>query len=277
MSGAEQNDDVKDGKSVSDDAAKTPGTDAPKADAPKADAPKADAPKTDAPKTDAPKAATPAPVTPEPAPAAEPAPAPAPAADEDVLGMLVEFESEDALKAGCKRVREAGYSRWDAHTPYPVHGLDQAMGVRATILPWIVFIGGLTGCMVGIGLQLYTNGVELPFSVADTLIDPFLPSGYPYVVSGKPVFSVQANIPVIFELTILLSAFGAFFGMWGLNLLPRFHHPVFLSERFKRASQDRFFISIEAKDPLFERARTRVLATSLGGSFVEELVEGTEG
>lgn len=229
-----------------------------------------------------PQAADPAPQAAEAEPqAVEPEPqapaAAAPAAAAELLGYLVEFDSEESLKAGCQRVRDAGYSKWDAHTPYPVHGLDQAMGVRPTILPWIVFLGGVTGCTVGLILQLYTNGIELPFSLGSTLVDPFLPSGYPYVVSGKPVFSVQANIPVIFELTILLSAFGAFFGMWGLNLLPRFHHPVFLSDRFKRASQDRYFISIESKDPLFDRGRTRALATSLGGTFVEELVEGTEG
>ncbi|MBL4850624.1 MAG: DUF3341 domain-containing protein [Planctomycetes bacterium] len=191
--------------------------------------------------------------------------------------MLVEFEDEESLMAGCAQVRDAGYSKWDAHTPYPVHGLDQAMGIKATILPWIVFCGGLTGVMAGLGLQLYTNGIELPFSLSHTLLDPFMPSGYPYVVSGKPVFSVQANIPVIFELTILLSAFGSFFGMWGLNLLPRFHHMVFLSERFRRATQDRFFISIEAGDPLFDRDRTTRLAAGLGGTHVEELVQEQEG
>ena len=237
-------------------------------DEPKAEEAK-DEPKAEEAKDETPAAETPAAETPVAA-----------AAEADVLGMLVEFDSEESLKAGCARVRDAGYSKWDAHTPYPVHGLDQAMGVKATILPWLVFGGGLTGAMVGLGLQLYTNGIELPFSVSSTLgsvVDPFLPSGYPYVVSGKPVFSVQANIPVIFELTILLSAFGAFFGMWGLNLLPRFHHPVFFSERFKRATQDRFFISIEAGDPLFDRERTRRLATALGGTFVEELVQGQEG
>ena len=272
MSDEPQKDDVKDEESVSDDAKQDTPAEEPKAEEPKAEEPKAaEAPAAEAPAAEAPAAEAPAAEAPvAEAPVAE-------VADSDVLGLLVEFESEEALKAGCQRVREAGYSRWDAHTPYPVHGLDQAMGVRPTILPWIVFLGGLTGCMVGLGLQLYTNGVELPLSLSNTLVDPFLPSGYPYVVSGKPVFSFQANIPVVFELTILLSAFGAFFGMWGLNLLPRFHHPVFLSERFKRASQDRFFISIEAKDPLFERGRTRVLAASLGGTIVEELVEGTEG
>ncbi len=189
-----------------------------------------------------------------------------------VLGCLIEFETDRSLMAACQKVRDAGYSDWDAHTPYPVHGLDEAMGIKPTILPWIVLGGGLTGCTIGLILQLYTNGILLPFSLGDVaLLDPFLPSGYPFVVSGKPVFSVQANIPVAFELTILLSAFASFFGMWLLNRLPRFYHPVFHSARFRRATQDRFFISIEATDALWDEERTVALARSLGGAHVELL------
>ena len=161
--------------------------------------------------------------------------------DGAVVGVLAEFASVDELVHAAEKVRDAGYTDWDAHTPYPVHGLDKAMGIRPTILPWIVLGGGLTGCMTGVILQLYANGVELPFSllqssstVIKTFLSPFLPSGYPFVVSGKSIFSTQANIPVIFELTILLSAFGTFFGMLILNRLPQFYHPVFLSQRFKR-------------------------------------------
>lgn len=194
------------------------------------------------------------------------------------LGLLIEFPDPDSLCAAAMKVRDAGYSRWDCHTPFPVHGLDKAMGIKPTILPWIVFGGGLTGCLVGLVLQLYTNGVVLPFSiyqvgspVVSEVLSPFIPSGYPYVVSGKPIYSVPANIPIVFELTVLLSAFAAFFGQLALNGLPRFFHPVFLSERFKRASNDRFFISIEADDPKYDRTRSRTLAESLRGSAVEEL------
>lgn len=193
-------------------------------------------------------------------------------------GLLVEFADQDALMRAAEKVRDAGFQKWDCHTPFPVHGLDKAMGVKPTILPWIVLGGGLTGFTAGIILQLYTNGVILPFSVYQSsnpiiadLLSPFVPSGYDYITSGKPIFSVPANIPVIFELTVLLSAFGAFFGMLGLNRLPQWHHPVFQSARFKRATNDRFFISIEAADPLYERERTKRLAETLGGSAVEEL------
>lgn len=196
------------------------------------------------------------------------------------LGLLVEFETPDALCAAAVRMRDAGYTAWDCHTPYPVHGLDDAMGIKPTILPWISFGGGITGCTLGLILTSYTNGWALPFSLLQSdsvlvrdVIAPFLPSGYPYVVSGKPIgiYSVTAFIPVMFELTILLSAIGAFLSVWALSRLPRFHHPVFTSNRFRRASSDRFFISVEASDPRYERVATRLLCESLGGSHLEEL------
>ncbi|RMG08743.1 MAG: DUF3341 domain-containing protein [Planctomycetota bacterium] len=192
------------------------------------------------------------------------------------VGTLIEFENEESLMAACEKVRDAGWTHWDAHTPYPVHGLDAKMGIKPTLLPWIVFGGGLTGCLVGLFLQLYTNGVVLPFSLQETLADPFVVSGYPFVTSGKPIFSVPANIPVVFELTVLFSAFAAFFGMWGLNRLPSFWHPVFQSTRFRRATDDRFFISLEAKDPLYHPERARAFAETLGGSHVEALIAEEE-
>lgn len=191
-------------------------------------------------------------------------------------GLLIEFETTDALLAAATRVRDAGYSRWDCHTPFPVHGLDDAMGIKYTVLPWISFGGGLTGFLLACFLTCYTNGVELPFSLMQSdsvflrdIVSPFLPSGYPYVVSGKPVFSIPAYVPVMFELTVLLSALGAFFGTIVLSKLPRFNHPVHKSLRFRRASSDRFFISIEANDPQYERISARLLAESLGGHLEE--------
>jgi hypothetical protein len=195
------------------------------------------------------------------------------AAGPEHLGLLIEFADPDALVVAAAKVRDAGFTRWDCHTPFPVHGLDKAMGIKPTILPWLVFGGGVTGALAGLVLQLYTNGIELPFSLlqhtngfVSELLSPFVPSGYAYVTSGKPIFSVPANIPVVFELTVLLSAFAAFFGTLALNGLPRFFHPVFASARFRRASNDRFFISIEADDPKYDRNRARALADSLGGA-----------
>jgi hypothetical protein len=252
-----------------------PKADEPKAEEPAAEEPKAEEPKAEEPKAEEPKAEEPAaeePAAEEPA-AAEAGDAVGASVEDEQphQGTLVEFETEEALMTACATVRDAGYTRWDAHTPYPVHGLDKAMGIKPTILPWIVFLGGLTGCMAGLVLQFYTNGIELPFSLQGTPLDPFLPSGYKFITSGKPIFSVPANIPVTFELTILLSAFGAFFGMWGLNQMPRFNHPVFSSTRFRRATCDRYFISFEITDPQYDSEKTRVFAETLGGSFVESL------
>ncbi|GJM43411.1 MAG: hypothetical protein DHS20C21_02530 [Gemmatimonadota bacterium] len=169
-------------------------------------------------------------------------------------GYLVEFETPHDIMVAATSVRDAGFTRWDTHTPFPVHGLDHAMGLRGTALPWIVMLMGVTGCAVGLGLQWWTNA-----------------HNYQFVVSGKPFFSIPATIPVTFELTILFSAIGAFLGMILLNGFPRWHHPVFSSERFRRATQDRFFLSVEAEDPLCEEDKTGEFLRSLGGSHLEKM------
>ena len=174
--------------------------------------------------------------------------------DSNLFGYLVEFDTPGEVLDAAAKVRDAGYSRWDAHTPFPVHGLDAAMGLKSTILPWLVLGGGLTGCAVGLALQWWTNAFNYPMSI-----------------SGKPLWSIPANIPVTFELTILLSAFGAFLGMLILNGFPTWYHPVFKSNRFRRVTQDRFFISVEAKDPIFDEGRTEEFLRTLGGRSIERL------
>lgn len=172
------------------------------------------------------------------------------------FGYLVEFENVEAVLAAATKVRDAGYTRWDVHTPFPVHGMDRAMGIRYTKLPLVVLGGGLTGMGIGVLMQWWMNAIS-----------------YPYIISGKPFFSLPANIPVIFELTVLFSALTAVFGMFGFNQLPQWRHGVFSSERFKRATDDRFFISVEAKDPKFDEKRTADFLAGLGGSQVESLEE----
>lgn len=176
-----------------------------------------------------------------------------------LLGYLVEFEDTHALFHACEKLRDSGYKHWDAYTPYPVHGLNDAMGLKPSRLPYLVLGGGLTGMALALAMQWWMNAID-----------------YPYLISGKPIFSLPANVPVIFELTVLLAAFGAFFGMLVLNRLPRFHHPVFTSARIERATDDRFFISLEATDPLFSAAETRQLAESLGGTHIEPLEEAED-
>ncbi len=162
-----------------------------------------------------------------------------PAKKPQLWGVMAEFETPQELIAAAEKVRLDGYKKFDAYTPFPVHGLDDAMGIRRTILPWLVLGAGITGCLTAIGLQWFTNTYD-----------------YPFLISGKPMFSLPANIPVAFELTVLFSASTAFFGMLALNLLPEWSFPAFKSERFRRASSDRFFIIIMARDARFNEKET---------------------
>jgi len=171
-------------------------------------------------------------------------------------GLLAEFPTPKALTQGCERVRDAGFTRWDAHTPFPVHGLDRAMGMRRSLLPWIILALGLAGAATGFGLQRWVHA-----------------KAYPLVISGKPYFSWPAYIPITFELGVLGGSLGAVFGMLGLNQLPRHHHPIFESERFSRASDDAFFVSIEASDPRYDAAATRRMLEDAGASRIELIEE----
>ena len=175
----------------------------------------------------------------------------------DLYGLLAEFDTPADLVRAANAVRGKGYKKWDCYSPFPVHGLDSAMGLRDTKLPWIVLAAGLTGCGLAVLMQWWMNAVD-----------------YQLIISGKPLFSLPANIPIIFELTVLLSAFGAVFGMLAFNKLPELHHPLFNSDRFKRVTTDRFFIAIEASDPRFDLGRTRSFVDGLGGVNVELVEEG---
>jgi hypothetical protein len=171
-----------------------------------------------------------------------------------LYGYLVGFDKVDELLTAAAKVRDAGYKKWDAHTPFVIHGLDAAMGVKKTVLPYIVFLAGLTGTAAGILLQWWTNAID-----------------YPFLISGKPLFSLPANIPVAFETTILFAAISALIGMLALNGLPQLSHPLFANRSFKRVTDDRFFISIEAGDPLFDPGKTREFLESISGQPVEEV------
>ncbi|MGD9548234.1 MAG: DUF3341 domain-containing protein [Candidatus Krumholzibacteriia bacterium] len=176
-----------------------------------------------------------------------------------LYGLLTEFESPSLLMEAVEKVRDAGFKKWDVHTPFPVHGMDDAMGIRGTRLPFLVLGGGLTGLGLATLMQWWMNAVD-----------------YPFMISGKPLFGLPANIPIMFELTVLFSAFATFFGMWGLNGMPRLYNPLFTNRRFRRATQDRFFIVIEARDPAFQLDKTREFLASLGGAVVEEVRESAE-
>ena len=171
------------------------------------------------------------------------------------FGVLAQFDTTPAIFHACEKVRDAKYSRWDSHTPFPVHGLEDAMGMTRSRLPFFVFVCGITGASGAMLLQWWTSAVD-----------------YPIIIAAKPFFSWQAFIPITFEVMVLFSAGSAVLGMLFLNRLPRWHHPVLKSERFKAASDDKFFISIEANDPQFDPEKTPEFLRSLGASHVE-LVE----
>ncbi|PHQ33390.1 quinol:electron acceptor oxidoreductase subunit ActD [Rhodopirellula bahusiensis] len=183
--------------------------------------------------------------------------------DKKVHGVVAEFTDVDSLLAACRRVRDAGYTKADAFTPFPVHGIDTALGIKPTVLPWISLAAGLTGTTIALLMQISLNGQT----------DLFEGIQYPYIISGKPFISLPAFIPVTFELTILLASFGTFFGMWALNGLPKFSNPMFTSPRFDRATDDTFFLFLDAKDSRFDEAGAKALLGELGGEYVEPVME----
>jgi len=181
------------------------------------------------------------------------------------FGYIAEYESPAAVLHAAEKVRDAGYSKWDCLTPFPVHGLDNAMGMKKTILPWIVLGGGLTGLTLAIFMQWYVNSPHTESSLLYVL------SGYPLNISGKPNWSVPPNVPVYFELTVLLSALTTFFCVWGLNRLPRYHHPVFNVARFRRVTDDKFFLMIEAADSKFDLRESLALLEATHPAAIEEI------
>ena len=174
-----------------------------------------------------------------------------------VYGYLAEFQGAAALCQAAARVRDAGFKNWDCYSSYPIHGLDGAMGLKRSILPWLVFGGGLTGLVTAFTLA-YTTQVVI----------------YPTVVQAKPanIFTIPAFFPIMFELTVLFSGLTVLFGLLALIRLPRLNHPLFASHQFQRVTDDGFFIAIETRDPQFCPTRTRELLAAIGGDNIE-LVE----
>jgi hypothetical protein len=173
--------------------------------------------------------------------------------------MLAEFGTTHDVLHAAEKVRDAGYVRWDTHTPFPIHGMDRAMGLGDSRLGWIVLVCALTGLTGAYAMMQWMNGIDYPLVIGDK------PGGAPG--------TLPSMVPILFELTILLSAFGAVFGMLFLNRLPRHNHPVFESNRFLKASDDKFFISIEADDPKFDVDKTRTLLEGAHAAHVEVIEE----
>ena len=172
------------------------------------------------------------------------------------FAMMAEFQAPAAILHAAQKVRDLGYRNWDVFTPFPVHGMDQAMGLKNSKVGWFSFIGGCTGYATGMLMIWFMNDVN-----------------YPIVIGGKPMFSPFYSFPPSYELTILFGSFGALLGMLFLNRLPRLHHPLLKNKRFALATHDRFFIVIETNDPKYSQEETRAMLESLGSRHVEFVEE----
>ena len=176
---------------------------------------------------------------------------------------LAEYDTPNALAGAAMKVRDAGYKVWDCHTPYPMHGMDEAMGLKPTRIGIISFVFAMFGVGLAVFMMQYTNAWS--FDLAN------IGHGYPLVVGGKPPGAFPSMVPIMFELGVLLCGFATLFGLLGIIKLPRHNHPIFESDRFERASDDRFFISIEAGDVKFDVERTRALLESTHPTSLELL------
>lgn len=171
-----------------------------------------------------------------------------------IYGMVAEFKDEERILDAATRAHAEGYRRLDAFTPFPVHGMAEAIDFKDSILPWLIFLGGLSGAGGGFMLQVYCAMID-----------------YPLNIGNRPLLSWPQFIPVTFECTILLASFAAVFGMIILNGLPRPHHPIFNARNFERASQDSFFLCIEATDPKYNATKTADFLRGLGAYAVSEV------
>ncbi len=177
---------------------------------------------------------------------------PAPTGPAPVHGLLAEYDTPAEILHASKKIREAGFTKWDTFTPFAVHGIDEAMGIKMTILPWFTLCAGVTGLVTAILLQWWTNAYD-----------------YPWIISGKPFWSIPANVPIMFELTVLLSAITTLVGMLLLNNLPLPSHPLDQVRRFARVTDDKFFLLIQASDPKFDEVETKELLEATHAHAIE--------
>ncbi len=174
----------------------------------------------------------------------------------ELFGYVAEFGSATDLYHAAEKVRDEGFRRWDVHTPYPIHGMDHAMGLGKSWLSALVLLGVVAGCSLALFMQFFTQVIL-----------------YPTVVQDKPtnLFTLPAFFPVTFELTILLAAFVTLFGLLAFIALPRWNHPLFNSVLFPKFSTDGFLLVIEARDPKFKREKTKGLLEEIGAGTIEEV------
>jgi hypothetical protein len=171
--------------------------------------------------------------------------------DNSIYGIVAEFSSSEVLKNACRKVRDSGYKRTDAFTPFPLEGLNEALGAREKWMPFIMLMAGFVGAVSGYTLAFWAMGISLPLNIA-----------------GKPTNSWPLFIPPTFEMTVLTSALVGVVSMLILNGLPMPYHSMFNTPNFDRASTDRYFLTIEAEDALFDEKGTLEFMNTLGADNV---------
>ncbi len=171
-----------------------------------------------------------------------------------IYGVAAEFEDAEELLAAVRALRERGYRKLDVLSPFPVHGLAEALGIRRSPLGWAALVAGVTGASAAFLLQWWTGAVS-----------------YPLVVGGKPFFAVEPSVPVAFELAVLLASFAAVLGMLALNGLPRFHHPVFAHPRYPAVTDDRFVLVVENDGERFDAVQASEALRATGGEHIQVL------
>jgi len=176
--------------------------------------------------------------------------------EKNLYGLLAEFDTAEQLVDAAAKVRDAGYTKTDAFSPFPIHSIDEALGIKRSILPYLVFGGGILGLFSGFLLQYFVHVID-----------------FPIIVGGRPHMSIPAWIPPAYELTILFGAFTAVFGMLFLNGLPSPYHPVFNVPRFALATREKFFLVIETKDPEFDYEKTKGFMEGLDPQEVFDVEE----
>ncbi|MEO8167049.1 MAG: DUF3341 domain-containing protein [bacterium] len=169
----------------------------------------------------------------------------------DIYGLMAEFDAPEKILAAAELAKQEGYEHMDAFTPFPMEELTDALGIKHSKLSLFVLCCGLFGMFASFFFQYWTSVVD-----------------YPLNVGGKPLNSWPQWIPVTFEMTILFSAIGAVVGMIFRNGLPQPVHPVFNVDRFERATQDKFFLCIEASDPKFEKEKTKTFLETLNPDYI---------
>lgn len=185
-----------------------------------------------------------------------------------IHGVAAAFNSPEALLHAAKTIRKEGYSKVEAYTPFPIHGIDDVLGIPPSKLGYFVIVGGLTGCSLALLLQWWTGAGDPNLLPAWTALVP-----YPLVIGGKPLFAFEPSIPITFELTVLLSAFTTVFGMFALNRLPQLYHPVFNFRNSPRITDDQFVLVIEGTDPKFDALEASRIFRTLDADVVEMIEE----